>query len=90
MTAWRTDREFRRTAQKWSALAERRRAAYVALYGSGNWKNLYTEARFVALLREAIASAETWARIAPLPVAESTASPERNDPVADQPHRTVA
>ena len=46
----------------------------VALYRSGNWKDLYTDERFTALLREAIASAETWARIAP---------PERNEPVAD-------
>jgi hypothetical protein len=90
MTGWRTDREFCRAAQKWSALAERRRAAYVALYGTGHWKSLYTEERFTALMQEAIASAATWARIAPLAAAEPGVPLERNEPVADQPHRTAA
>ena len=75
------------TAQKWRAFAEQRRAAIVALHRSGAWKNLYTEERFMALLREAVTSAETWARIAPPP---ASAPPERNEPVADQPHRTAA
>jgi hypothetical protein len=78
MTGWRTDRQLGRTAQKWCALAERRRAAYVALYASGHWKTLYTEERFMALMREAIASAETWARIAPLPAVEPSAPTVRN------------
>jgi hypothetical protein len=90
MTDWRTGREFSRTAQKWSALAERRRAAYVALYGSGNWKNLYTEERFAKLMREAVASAEAWARIAPPPAEESIAPGYCNEYVGDQPHSTAA
>ena len=73
-----TETHFSRTAQKWRAFAERRRAAIVALYSTGHWQNLYTEERFMALMREAVASAEIWTRIAPTPAEEPNAPPERN------------
>jgi len=41
-------------AQKWRALAERRRAHFVELYDSGRWKHYYNETQFLCRLREAI------------------------------------
>ena len=82
-------RRFCRTAEKWRVLAERRRTAIVALYRNGGWKDLYTEDRFMALLREAIATADTWARIAPPPAEELGAFPEGNDPPAGPSYRTA-
>ena len=82
-------RRFCRTAEKWRALAERRRTAIVALYRNGGWKDLYTEERFMALLREAIATADTWARIAPSPE-EPDASADPSEPAAEQRERTAA
>jgi len=83
-------RRFCRTAEKWRALAERRRMAIVALHRSRDWKDLYTEDKFFALLREAIATADTWARIAPPPAEELGALPEDSKAEADKPHRTAA
>jgi len=51
--------------QKWRDLAERRRAHFVDLYQSGRWKHYYTEEQFHACMREVVAAAEAWARIAP-------------------------
>ena len=82
-------RRFCRTAEKWRALAERRRTAIVALYRNGGWKDLYTEERFMALLREAIATADTWARIAPSPAEVLGTLPEGNDPPAGPSYRTA-
>ena len=82
-------RRFCRTAEKWRALAERRRTAIVALYRSGGWKDLYTEERFMALLREAIATADTWARIAPPPAEELGTLSEGNNPTVDPSYRTA-
>ena len=83
-------RRFCRTAEKWRALAERRRTAIVALYRNGGWKDLYTEERFMALLREAIATADTWARTAPSPAEELGVSADCSEPAAEQPERTAA
>jgi hypothetical protein len=90
MTGWHSDRRFSQTAQKWRAFAERRRAAIVALYRSGRWKDLYAEAQFMALLREAVTSAETWGRIAPPPAGQPGIPGEDNELVYGQPHRTAA
>jgi len=52
-------------AQKWRALAERRRADFVELYRSGRWKRYYTRDQFAARLRDAMDAADTWAKLAP-------------------------
>jgi uncharacterized repeat protein (TIGR03809 family) len=59
-------------AQKWRALAERRRAHFVDMFASGRWKRYYTEQQFLQLVREAILQCERWAQIAPPPPGEST------------------
>lgn len=56
-----------RTALKWRDLAERRRAHFVDLYESGRWKHYYTDIEFVEELRQAVAIAQRWAKIAPRP-----------------------
>ena len=59
------------TAQRWRALAERRRAHFVELYHTGRWKRYYSEEQFLHRLRDAIRASERWAEIAPvLPAAE--------------------
>src|SRR5437016_1134889 len=83
-------RRFCRTAEKWRALAERRRAAIVALHRNGSWKDLYSEERFMALLREVITTADTWARIAPSPAEELEALSEGNNPTVGPSYRTAA
>lgn len=60
----RTTRPFDRLAQKWSDLAERRRAHVIDLYRSGRWKHYYNEREFVRHMGEVIHDAEEWARIA--------------------------
>ena len=54
-------------ALKWRALAERRRDHHLELYKSGRWKRYYTEQQFIAEMRNAIAQAQRWAKIAPRP-----------------------
>ncbi len=54
-------------ALKWRDLAERRRAHFVELHQSGRWKHYYTEDRFAFEMRQAVALAERWAKIAPRP-----------------------
>src|SRR5262249_28516977 len=51
-------------AQKWRALAERRRAHFLDLYDSGRWRRYYNEERFLYRMREAAGLAERWAEIA--------------------------
>src|SRR5438046_4173978 len=52
-------------AQKWRALAERRVAHLVELYGSGRWRHyFYSEEQFLHRMREAIRLSERWAQIA--------------------------
>jgi uncharacterized repeat protein (TIGR03809 family) len=50
---------------KWRDLAERRRAHFVELYESGRWRLYYSDADFLARMREAVTVAERWAEIAP-------------------------
>ena len=54
-------------ALKWRALAERRRDHHLELYKSGRWRHYYTDQEFLAEMRNAIAIAQRWARIAPRP-----------------------
>jgi uncharacterized repeat protein (TIGR03809 family) len=54
-------------ALKWRALAERRRDHHIELYKSGRWRHYYTDQEFLAEMRNAIAIAERWAKIAPRP-----------------------
>ena len=54
-------------ALKWRALAERRRDHHLELYKSGRWRHYYTDQEFLAEMRNAIAVAQRWAKIAPLP-----------------------
>ncbi len=71
-------------AQKWRALAERRRAHFLELYHSGRWKHYYSEEQFLHRMREAIRSSERWAEIAPPP---EEARPEH---IATETRRTAA
>jgi uncharacterized repeat protein (TIGR03809 family) len=61
-------------AQKWRALAERRRAHFVDMFASGRWKHYYTEQQFLQIVREAIQQCERWAMIAPPPVENESAA----------------
>ena len=56
-----------KAALKWRELAERRRAHFADLHRSGRWKHYYTEHQFQFEMRQAVAIAERWARIAPRP-----------------------
>ena len=56
-----------KVAQKWRALAERRRDHHLELYKSGRWRHYYTDQEFLTEMRNAIALAERWAKIAPTP-----------------------
>ncbi|MBV9199449.1 MAG: TIGR03809 family protein [Alphaproteobacteria bacterium] len=67
MSYWLSSHALEIAAQKWRALAERRRAHFVELYHSGRWKRYYSEEQFLLRLREAIQVSERWAEIAPSP-----------------------
>ena len=58
--------KWERTALKWRKLAEQRRDHHLDLYKSGRWKHYYTEEEFRVEMRQAIAMAERWAKIAPM------------------------
>jgi uncharacterized repeat protein (TIGR03809 family) len=62
-----TSIKWERVVLKWRDLAERRHAYYVELFKSGRWRRYYTETEFRAELRDAIALAQRWAEIAPVP-----------------------
>src|SRR5882724_496139 len=49
--------------RKWHALAERRRAYFVELYRSGRWRRYYSEAAFLAHMREVMEGVEAWAKV---------------------------
>ncbi len=74
MAHWHSTVALNQAAQKWWALAERRRAHFVELYQTGRWKRYYGEEQFVLKLREAMKASERWAEIAPTP-ARVAASP---------------
>ena len=58
-------------AKRWRDLADRRRSHFVELYESGRWKLYYSEADFVARMREVIQAAERWEKLASGPAAET-------------------
>jgi uncharacterized repeat protein (TIGR03809 family) len=60
-------RKWERIALKWRALAEQRRDHHLDLYKSGRWKHYYSDAAFLVEMRNAVALADRWAGIAPLP-----------------------
>ena len=66
-------------AQKWRALAERRRAHFLELYDSGRWKRYYSEEQFLYRMREAIRMTQRWSEIAP-PVDEVAPGQEQSLP----------
>jgi hypothetical protein len=68
-------RKWEAIALKWRNIAERRRDQHFDLYKSGRWKHYYTGEEFLAEMRQAVAIAERWATIAPLP--------EEREPAAD-------
>jgi len=75
-------------AQKWRALAERRRAHLVELYDSGRWKGYFTEAQFIHRMRQAVQQSERWAKIAPRP--SDKVSTEQSRAEAVEPRRRTA
>jgi uncharacterized repeat protein (TIGR03809 family) len=89
MTEWQAARRLARNAQKWRDLVNRRCAHFIELHRSGRWKQYYSEAQFLLLMREAVVLAETWSVIAPRPEDAGTAAAQA-DPVADPPRRTAA
>jgi hypothetical protein len=54
MAHWHSTPALDEVAQKWRALAERRRAHFVELYHTGRWKRYYSEEQFLLKMREAI------------------------------------
>jgi uncharacterized repeat protein (TIGR03809 family) len=54
-------------ALKWRQLAERRRDHYIELYKTGRWRHYCTDLEFLTKMRAAIALAQRWAKISPLP-----------------------
>jgi uncharacterized repeat protein (TIGR03809 family) len=74
-------------AQKWRALAERRRAHFLELYASGRWKHYYNEEQFLYRMREAIRVAQRWAEIAP-PTDEVALAQDQS--FAEGPRQTAA
>jgi uncharacterized repeat protein (TIGR03809 family) len=59
--------KLQQVAQKWRALAERRRDHFFALYESGRWDRYYSDQDFLDAMHQAIAAADRWAVIAPTP-----------------------
>jgi uncharacterized repeat protein (TIGR03809 family) len=66
---------FAQVARRWRDLIDRRSAHFVDLHRSGRWRLYYSEAEFLALLREAVKLAEAWADIAPAPGVEGKVPP---------------
>jgi uncharacterized repeat protein (TIGR03809 family) len=88
MSHWLSTQLLNEAAQKWRALAERRRAHFVELYHSGRWKRYYTEERFLNRMLEAIRVSERWAEIAPSP--ERTPLPKETSSGANLHRRAAA
>ena len=59
-------------AQRWRDLADRRRSHFVELYQSGRWKRYYSEAEFIARLREVFQAADQWERLVSAPPSKKT------------------
>ena len=74
---WHSTPALDEVAQKWRALAERRRAHFVELYHTGRWKRYYSEEQFLLKMREAIKATDRWAEIAPTPPRTGASEPSR-------------
>ena len=68
MAHWHSTLALNEAAQKWRALAERRRAHFVELYHAKRWKRYYDEEQFLLKMGEAIKASDRWAEIAPTPL----------------------
>jgi uncharacterized repeat protein (TIGR03809 family) len=79
---------FAEIAQKWRDLVDRRFAHFIELHKTGGWRRYYDEAKFLRLMAEAVALAQTWSRIAPRPQDDSGVS-AKADPAANPPRRTA-
>ena len=77
MAHWHFTPALDEVAQKWRALAERRRAHFVELYHTGRWKRYYSEEQFLLKMREAIKATDRWAQIAPTPPRTGASEPSR-------------
>jgi uncharacterized repeat protein (TIGR03809 family) len=77
MAHWHSTPALDEVAQKWRALAERRRAHFVELYHTGRWKRYYSEEQFLLRMREAIKATDRWAQIAPTPPRTVASEPSR-------------
>jgi uncharacterized repeat protein (TIGR03809 family) len=77
MAHWHSTPALDEVAQKWRALAERRRAHFVELYHTGRWKRYYSEEQFLLKMREAIKATDRWAEIAPTPPRTGASEPSR-------------
>jgi uncharacterized repeat protein (TIGR03809 family) len=51
-------------AQRWSDLAQRRRAYFTELFTSGRWKHYYDEQEFLERLRDVVKAADAWSKLA--------------------------
>ena len=85
MTEWQSARRLAQTAQKWRDLVNLRCAHFIELHKSGRWTHYYDEARFLALMREAVDLAERWAVIAPRPDDAAAAEPKPAVPARYRP-----
>jgi uncharacterized repeat protein (TIGR03809 family) len=88
MAHWHSTPALDEVAQKWRALAERRRAHFVELYHTGRWKRYYSEEQFLLKMREAIKATDRWAQIAPTPPRTRASEPSRAQ--AATPKRSAA
>ena len=88
MAHWHSTPALDEVAQKWRALAERRRAHFVELYHTGRWKRYYSEEQFLLRMREAIKATDRWAEIAPTPPRTGASEPSRAQ--AATPRRSAA
>jgi uncharacterized repeat protein (TIGR03809 family) len=77
MAHWHSTPALDEVAQKWRALAQRRRAHFVELYHTGRWKRYYSEEQFLLKMREAIKATDRWAQIAPTPPRTGASEPSR-------------
>ena len=67
--------DFKRIAQRWHDLAERRLDHYTELYRSGRWRHYYTQERFAMRMLDVIEAAKRWRALAGVPRPERPASP---------------
>jgi uncharacterized repeat protein (TIGR03809 family) len=77
MAHWHSTPALDEVAQKWRALAERRRAHFVELYHTGRWKRYYSEEQFLLKMQEAIKATDRWGEIAPTPPRTGASEPSR-------------